>query len=377
MSRPPLLLALLLATASAAAPEPAPQDEAARQAAMRQKLTAQRAALALIQSRKVSVLEGVELLEGMVSVSRRRVRLLERDLAAFRRRVAAAEREEAMLREVLREQVRRLGPRLQVMYRLTRRRPLDVLLSARDFSALVWRSRALQATMQSDLELLRGMQRVAALQRQSTRELKRLQESLSARHAFLQEQARLAREQQDALEQVVVSLSAQADDAKRVVRELEHAETQLTRMLSAMKEGPDTSSFGALKGKLPFPTEGTVEVGFGKVVNPRFNTVTVQKGLDVRAPAGAPVRAVAAGTVVYADALRGYGNVLIVDHGGGYHTLMAHLDTLALEPGAVVEAGTEVGTVGDTGSLKGPYLYFEIRKSGQAIDPAPWLAAPP
>lgn len=375
MSRPALLLALLLVLSeSAAAPA---KNETAEQASVRQKLAAQRATLALIQSRKVTVLEGVELLEGMVEVSRRRVRLLERELAVFKRRVAAAEREDEVLTEALREQVRRLGPRLEVMYRLTRRRPLDVLLSARDFSALVWRSRALEATMTNDLELLRRVQRMATLQRQATRELKRLQASLASRHAFLQEQVKLAREQQDALEGVVVSLSTQADDAKRVVRELEQADAQLSHVLDGLKEGPETSGFGALKGKLPHPTQGVVEVGFGKVVNPRFNTVTLQKGLDIRAEAGTPVHAVAEGTVVYAGALRGYGNLLIVDHGGGYHTLMAHLATVDSQVGATLTAGQEVGTVGDTGSLKGAYLYFEIRKSGQAVDPAPWLAARP
>ncbi len=372
MSRSVLLLALLVSTAALSS-----QDEAAERAAVRQKLASQRATLALIQSRKVSVLEGVELLEGMVEVSRRRVRLLERELTAFRRRVAAAEREEQVLTEALREQVRRLGPRLEMMYRLTRRRPLDVLLSAKDFSALVWRSRALEATMQNDLELLRRVQRMATLQRQATRELKRLQTSLATRHAFLQEQVVLAREQQDALEEVVVSLSMQADDARRVMRELEQADAELSRMLNGLQETPDTSGFGALKGKLPYPAQGVVEVGFGKVVNPRFNTVTLQKGLDLRAEAGTPVHAVAEGTVVYAGALRGYGNLLILDHGGGYHTLMAHLATVELQPGATVAAGQEVGTVGDTGSLKGAYLYFEIRKSGQAVDPAPWLAARP
>jgi septal ring factor EnvC (AmiA/AmiB activator) len=116
-----------------------------------------------------------------------------------------------------------------------------------------------------------------------------------------------------------------------------------------------------------------VEVGFGKVVNPRFNTVTVQKGLDIRAPAGAPVYAVAPGKVAYAGWLRGYGHLLILDHGDGYHSLMAHLATLRPALGASVSAGEPVGTVGDTGSLKGAYLYFEIRKGGRAVDPKPWL----
>jgi septal ring factor EnvC (AmiA/AmiB activator) len=369
MSRPVLLLVLLLSATALSS-----QEEQEARTAVRQKLASQRATLALIQSRKVSVLEGVELLEGMVEVSRRRVRLLERELSAFKKRVASAEKEEAVLGEVLSEHVRRLSPRLLVMYRLTRRRPLEVLLSARDFSALVWRSRALQATLEGDLELLGRVRRVATLQRQATRELKRLQASLASRYTFLQEQAALAREQQDALEELVVSLTLEADDVKRVVRELERADAQLTRMLEELKEGPPTG-FAALKGSLPGPTVGVVEVGFGKVVNPRFNTITLQKGLDIRAPEGTPVVAVAPGTVVYAGGLRGYGNLLIVDHGGGYHTLMAHLASVDAQVGANVVAGQQVGAVGDTGSLKGAYLYFEIRKAGQAVDPAPWLAS--
>jgi septal ring factor EnvC (AmiA/AmiB activator) len=368
---PRALLALVLVCALAAS---AQQQEEAEQAAVREKLATQRATLALIEAKKLSVLEGLELMEEMASFSRRRVRALEGDLGVFRRRVALAEREEAVLREALRHQLRRLSPRLRTLYRLMRRRPLDVLLSAEDFSALVWRARALEASMSGDLELLRTVQRVAHLQRQATRELQRLQASLAARVAFLKEQEKLARAQQEALEEVVGALAGEAELARRAVRELEQADAELTRMVQDLKELPATHGFGALRGKLPRPVRGTVEVGFGKVVNPRFNTVTVQKGLDIRAPAGTPVRAVADGTVVYAGALRGYGNLLILDHGDGFHTLMAHLATISPALGAPVAAGDVVGEVGDTGSLKGAYLYFEVRRAGQAVDPALWLA---
>lgn len=366
-------LALVLAAAAARAQGP----EEAEQAVLREKLAAQRATLALIEAKKLSVLEGVELMEEMAAFSRRRVRALEADLVVFRRRVALAEREEAVLREALRMQLRRLSPRLRTLYRVMRRRPLEVLLSAEDFSALVWRARALEASMSGDLELLRTVQRVAHLQRQATRELKRLQASLTARVAFLQEQERMARAQHESLEEVVGSLAGEAELARRAVRELEQADAELTRVVSELKEVPATSGFGALRGQLPRPVRGVVEVGFGKVVNPRFNTVTVQKGLDIRAPAGTPVQAVAEGTVAYAGTLRGYGNLLILDHGDGYHTLMAHLASIAPGVGARVGAGEVVGEVGDTGSLKGAYLYFEVRKAGQAVDPAPWLAPVP
>jgi len=109
-------------------------------------------------------------------------------------------------------------------------------------------------------------------------------------------------------------------------------------------------------------------------VNPRFNTVTVQNGLDISAAAGAPVRAVAAGRVVHAGWFKGYGNLVIVDHGDGYHTLVAHLASMTTAAGEDVEAGSLLGTVGDTGSMKGAYLYFEVREKGRPLDPAAWLA---
>ncbi|HLM46184.1 MAG TPA: peptidase M23, partial [Myxococcaceae bacterium] len=124
-----------------AAPAEPPQDEAAQQAAVREKLDTQRAALALIESRKVGALEVLELVEQRAATSTQRVRTLERDLSVFRKRLALAEREDEVTREMLRSHLRRLSPRLWGMYRMMRRRPLEVLLSAKDFSAMVWRSR--------------------------------------------------------------------------------------------------------------------------------------------------------------------------------------------------------------------------------------------
>lgn len=367
MSRTVLLTLLLGATAALA------QDEAAERASVREQLATQRAALSLIESKKVSVLEGVELLEQMVSFSRKRVQVVEKDLTAFSKRVAVAEREEAVVRMVLQQQLRRLTPRLRALYRLTRRQPLEVLLTSEDFSSLIWRARTLEATMKSDLELLRAVQQVARLEHQAVLELRRLQGSLAMRRAFLKEQVTFAQQQQAALTDVVATLSGEADLVKRTVRELEQADEELTRMLEDLKEGTTATGFRALKGKLPFPTKGVVEVGFGKVINPLFNTVTVQKGVDIRAAEGASVHAVASGKVVFAGWMRGYGNLLILDHGSGYHSLMAHLASVVPAVGAEVQTGEEVGTVGDTGSLKGSYLYFEIRKGGLAVDPAPWF----
>ena len=126
-------------------------------------------------------------------------------------------------------------------------------------------------------------------------------------------------------------------------------------------------------GRLPRPVDGPVEVPFGRVVNPRFKTVTVQNGVELKAAAGVEVRAVAPGRVVHAGWFRGFGNLVIVDHGEGFHTLVAHLASMTTAMGEEVQAGALLGTVGDTGSLKGPYLYFEIREKGRPVDPRAWL----
>jgi murein DD-endopeptidase MepM/ murein hydrolase activator NlpD len=109
-------------------------------------------------------------------------------------------------------------------------------------------------------------------------------------------------------------------------------------------------------------------------VDREFGTQTFRRGVDFDAPRGASVRAVAPGTVRFAGRFRGYGNLVILDHGEGWFTVSAHLDRVAVEVGERVDGGTVVGQVGDTGSLRGPVLYFEIRRGAEAVDPAEWLA---
>jgi murein hydrolase activator len=299
---------------------------------------------------------------------------MEQELEILRRRLKVAERQERLAREAKRRIAARLSPRLWAMYRMGRAQPVSVLLSATDFASLVWRSRAMGRVLERDLELLAELGDVSRFQQRSARALERLKDSLNARLEQVRTEQARASSQREELSEALVLIRAESKHSTRIIRELESAERELSRVLESLGEGLSNTGFGALRGKLPYPTEGILEVGFGRVVNPKFNTVTVQKGVDLRAPLGTPVRAVYPGKVVYGGWLRGYGNVLILDHGDGFHTLMAHLSDFTVPLGASVDRGQEVGAVGDTGSLKGSYLYFEIRQQGQAMDPSLWLS---
>ena len=139
---------------------------------------------------------------------------------------------------------------------------------------------------------------------------------------------------------------------------------------------PDAPPFPALRGQLPDPVRGALLGRYGRVLAPDARTATFRKGVAWEAPVGTPVYAVAAGRVRYAGRFRGYGNVVILDHGSDHFTVSAHLDRIDVALGDPVAAGAAIGAVGETGSLEGPQLYFEIRRGGEALDPADWLARP-
>lgn len=118
------------------------------------------------------------------------------------------------------------------------------------------------------------------------------------------------------------------------------------------------------------PLKAPVSTGFGHIIDPEYHTELPHPGLDYAAPEGTPVHAASTGAVAYAKFLEGYGETVILEHPGGYLSIYAHLRQPLVSDGQRVEAGTLLGLVGDTGSLRGPYLYFEVRKDGAPVNPA-------
>lgn len=133
---------------------------------------------------------------------------------------------------------------------------------------------------------------------------------------------------------------------------------------------PGGANFSQLRGKLKFPVAGELIGRFGA---PRAGQGTTWRGVFIRAANGTNVRAVSDGAVVYSDWLRGYGNLLILDHGSGYLSIYGNNDALYKETGDTVRAGEAIASVGASGSEPESGLYFEIRHRGQAIDPMQWV----
>jgi septal ring factor EnvC (AmiA/AmiB activator) len=129
--------------------------------------------------------------------------------------------------------------------------------------------------------------------------------------------------------------------------------------------------FGSQRGKLSLPVSGEVVSRFGKHKHPEFNSYTFNNGITIASSMNADIKAVFDGEVIFADRFKGYGNMLIIDHGGGYFTLYAHSSRMNKKVGSTVHKNDVVANVGDTNSQNGAQLYFEIDIRGSRLIPAP------
>jgi septal ring factor EnvC (AmiA/AmiB activator) len=131
--------------------------------------------------------------------------------------------------------------------------------------------------------------------------------------------------------------------------------------------------FLSYMGSLPMPVKGRILSEFGARTDGDDKSFTFQTGIDIKVDMGEPVRSVFRGEILYADWLKGYGNLIIINHGDNYYTLYAHVGELFKKKGDVVEDQEVIATAGDTGSVRGSYLHFEVRHHGKPVDPLKWL----
>jgi septal ring factor EnvC (AmiA/AmiB activator) len=330
------------------------------------------AELTRLRSEEKSLLGEVERLELEVRLRGERLRetelLLQRtnaELDATLQRTRALEASLAAARPVLAQRARalyKLGEPSYLRLLLSVERPSDLLRGYRFVGSLARRDRERVGAFRADLATL-GTTR-AELERRTQEALALRTELLRARRELDGQRARKT--------ELLTRIVQRKETHAAYVEELQQAEERLGEMLAGLGAADVGVPMAAFRGALPWPVEGAVRVPFGPRKHPRFDTYTLVNGLDIEAPLDAPVRAVHEGSVAFADHFRGYGLMVIVDHGDKHHSLYAHLGRVDVGVGQRVEAGQQLGAVGGTGVL-GPGLYFEVRSQGRPEDPADWL----
>lgn len=299
-------------------------------------------------------------------------------MAAVQADLTAAEKE----LENRRGQLRR---HLRMVYKLGRYPIVKLLVSADDMSDFSRRARFTMALAREDRRLARAVGRKRdeiqkdrdAIQRELDylKELEKLkiQELDTARGRRDRKRSFLAnaRSRRDLLQKRLAALKKERAELEAlVVSKGSRSNGGKTKTLRVQPGGRGgAAEFISRHGRLKAPTAGVIARRFGLIVDDRYDTATKNEGIDIEAPLGSEVKAVLKGKVIFADWFRGYGKLLIVDHGGGFTSLYAHLGTINAGVGDAIASGQVVGTVGDTGYIANPTLHFEIRKDGIALNP--------
>jgi septal ring factor EnvC (AmiA/AmiB activator) len=325
-----------------------------------------------------SLAADLERLERALEQLRELTRRSDRELAELDRQLARGEADLAQLRRDLAATERQLEKRLVALYKGGPDGVARTLLSSAGTPLeLAEKYAFLARIVRHDRQLMADYRRQTAAAEQALLELQQLRE----RQAAVAEQRRAeraalnaaGRAKQQALADLrsdQAKLNASLDELRARAARL----AELVKKLETARTQPYTgkgADFLAQRGRLPWPVAGRVRIAFGPTRHPDLGTLIESNGLEIAVPPQTPVRAVWQGRVLYASPLKGFGNLMIIDHGDKYYTLYAHAASFARKTGELVGGGDVIAFSGHEGR---DALYFEIRHRGAPVDPLPWLA---
>jgi septal ring factor EnvC (AmiA/AmiB activator) len=373
-SRPRLSLtlgaALLLSLAAALLPVAVAQEGAASD----ERVAGLRAALDRLANERATVVRDFEAADVELALRRQQLQILQQRGTVLVAESAAQAASIAELDDALARGREQLQRRVDVLYRvgplsynrllLTADTSQEALIAYQIVTYLAARDRDLVVEVRGtlgDLEAARAslaetVDRLAEVERDTGEAAAALDLQQQERQRLLSRIDREAEAQRIAL-----------DSAERADRELAGTMTALADATDALP------GFELARGELPWPASGPVITGFGRQRHPIYDTYTVSRGIEIGAPSADPVTAVHAGKVAFADWYSGYGLLVIVDHGNSFFTLYGHLAEVAVTVNDQIDGGQLLGKVGETGSLTGPNLYFEVREGADALNPTSWL----
>lgn len=382
-ARPPATRSKPRPKPPAAAPQTEEELQRLKQAAEEKRRLARE-----LKGKEQGVLSQLRKSDEALSATRRYIQELESREQGLDGEIELHERALGLAGQELERRRDRLSGWMREAYKHGRTRNLEIFFSSASFSDLLKRTYFLSLVMQEQRRLMTAVRE----QREVVQEEKSELEASQRHVAALRDEKEGERTRYQTLKKSqsaeVGRIRGQRKSYEAAARELEAAASRLQKLLADMEEKRkrrlregqdqlsielDRNNFGANRGRLPWPAQGEVIGRFGLETHPEWGTQIRNNGLDIRADEGSPVRCVGDGAVELVDWLPGYGQSVIVNHGQGFYSVYAHLGSTSVSADGRVSAGQTIGTVGDSGSLKGVCLHFEIRRGREAQNPESWL----
>ncbi len=266
-----------------------------------------------------------------------------------------------------------LGKRLRDIYMHGQISYIDVLVGANNFSDFLTRIDLIKRIIKYDYDLISGI-----LQEKQT--ITNTQKDLETEHAKIEKLTQATKEKADILQnkkdQQQALLNKVKNDrqtAEQAYDEIMAASRQVEQMILAYTSSNSDDYSGSGSGQFIWPISGPITSPFGWRIHPIYGTRIFHSGIDIGGDYGMPIHAAAAGTVIYAGWISGYGNAVIISHGGDLQTLYGHNQSLNVSEGQYVSQGQVIAYCGSTGNSTGPHCHFEVRKNGEPVNPLNYL----
>ncbi len=376
MWRPLALAALLLALSQQ--PALAQQNErAAREQldALGQEIDAMAERLSATGQARDSAQRELQAVETELAETHQRLDQLQAERRQLNDETTQLRQHRERLQSERESQYQALGQQLAALYRLGPTPQLKLLLNQSDPAELDRMQAYLNRLTQARQQRLADIARLDTALADTERALAERQARLDTLANELETQSALLAERTAQRRGVVETLDdrygSEADRLADLNQSREQAEQQLRAIqaeLARMAEPTPTTHITRTQGDLPWPVQGSITASFQRRNGVHYN------GIVIQASEGTAVTAVHSGRVVFADWMRGFGNLLIIDHGDQIMTLYAHLQQFSARPGQQVSRGDAIGRVGNSGGQSRPALYFEVRRGGEPINPQRWIA---
>ncbi len=323
--------------------------------------------LLALRRQEKSLLGEVERLELEVRLRGAQLREVQLDLARTNERLDATLKRLRQIERSIDESRPVLAARARALYKLGELSYLRLLLSVDRPSDIFRGYRLVTQLARRDNERFGAFRADLLAQAKTQAELEQRTQQAQELRADVEKARRSLDAERRRKTQLLTEMVEKKETHAQYVLELQQAETRLAQMIEGLEAAEVALPVAAFRGSLPWPLAGKLKVPFGRRKDPKFDTYTLHNGIEIDAPAETPVQAVHEASVVYAERFRGYGLMVVLDHGHKHHTLYAHLAEIVVEGGQRVEAGQVIGTTG--AGVEGNGLYFEVRFQGKPEDP--------
>lgn len=349
------------------------QDLKKQQEIIKAKLANIRNNLKDVNDKKQDVASELEDIEKDLEKAQKELQATEAKLRDTQQKLVNTQQQLEVAQAQVEDQRKTLNIRMKAMYMTGPVDYIEVLMASTSFADFLTRLDMVKRVIDSDKNLLADFRAKKEIVEQKKAELEEEKRQIAEhKNNISRQKATIASRQADR-QRLYAQLEAQEREYERQEEELQKDAERLSKMIQQIQAKSKRAYMGTGEFRWPVPSSTRVTSDYGWRIHPILKTRRFHDGVDIAAPTGSDVVAADDGVVIYTGWYGGYGNTVIIDHGGQLSTQYSHLSKILVNDGDKVKKGEEIGLVGSTGLSTGPHLHFGVRKDGQTVDPWNWL----